>query len=57
MNGGVNIEKALGRASRFEPLHFTVSSSHDLVGVLGAIICSQPLLMSAGQAKVPKADP
>jgi hypothetical protein len=38
MDGGVLIEKMLGRASRLEPLHFTLSSSHDLVGVLGAIV-------------------
>ncbi len=34
----VHIEKALGRASRLEPLHFTLSSSHDLVGVLCAVV-------------------
>ena len=38
MDGSVHIEKALGGASRLEPLHFTLSSSHDLVGVLGAIV-------------------
>jgi hypothetical protein len=31
MDGSVHIEKALGRASRLEPLHFTLSSAHDLV--------------------------
>jgi hypothetical protein len=31
MDGGVHIQKALGRASRLEPLHFTLSPSHDLV--------------------------
>ena len=38
MDGSVLIEKALGRASRLEPLHFTLSSSHDLVGVLGVVV-------------------
>jgi hypothetical protein len=38
MDSSVHVEKALGRASRLEPLHFTLSSSHDLVGVLGAIV-------------------
>src|SRR5438477_6002202 len=31
MDGGVHIEKALGRAGRLEPLHFTLSSSHGLM--------------------------
>jgi len=38
MGGSVHIEKTLGRASRLEPLHLTLSSSHDLVGILGAIV-------------------
>ena len=54
MDGSVHIEKALGRASRLEPLHFTFSWSHDLVGILGAIVLPQSLLMRAGQAKMPK---
>jgi hypothetical protein len=54
MDGSVHIEKALGGASRLESLHFTLSSSHDLVGILGAIVRPQPLLMKAGQAKMPE---
>ena len=38
MDGGVHIEKALGRASRLEPLHFALSSSYDLMGVLGVVV-------------------
>ena len=38
VDGGMDAEEALGRASRLEPLHFTLASSHDLVGVLGAIV-------------------
>jgi hypothetical protein len=38
MDGSMHIEKALGRANRLEPLHFLLSSSHDLVGVLGTIV-------------------
>src|SRR5207244_10796497 len=38
MDGSMHIEKTLGRGSRFEPLHFALSSSHDLVGVLGAVV-------------------
>ena len=48
------IKEALGRARRLEPLHFTLSSSHDLVEVFGAIVRPQPLLMRAGQTKRPK---
>ena len=33
MDGSAHIEEALGGASRLVPLHFTLSSSHDLVGV------------------------
>jgi hypothetical protein len=54
MDGSVHVEKALGGGSRLEPLHFTLSSSHHLMGVLGTIVRSQPLLMRAGQAKVPE---
>ena len=38
MDGGVHTQKALGRASRLEPLHFTLAASHDLMGILGAIV-------------------
>ena len=38
MDGSVHIKKALGGASRLELLHFTLSSSHDLVGVRGAVV-------------------
>ena len=57
MDGCMHVEEALGRASRLEPLHFTLSSSHDLVRILGAIVRPQPLLMRAAQAKSRKADP
>ena len=54
MDGSVHIEKALGRASRLEPLHFTFSSSHRLMGIFRAIVLPQSLLMTAGQAEVPE---
>src|SRR6202140_4732452 len=38
VDGGMHAQKALGRARRLEPLHFTLSSSHDLVGILGAFV-------------------
>jgi hypothetical protein len=38
VDGSVHVEEALGRASRLEPLHFTLAASHDLVGILGAIV-------------------
>src|SRR5712671_2002401 len=31
VDGGMDAEEALGRASRLEPLHFTLASSHDSV--------------------------
>ncbi len=50
----MDTEEALGRASRLEPLQFALSSSHRLVGILGAIVLPQSLLMRAGQAQVPE---
>src|SRR3954452_10161089 len=38
VNSSMHIEKALGRGSRLEPLHFTLSPSHGLMGVFGAIV-------------------
>jgi hypothetical protein len=38
VDGSGHIEKTLGRASRLEPLHFSFSSSDDLLRVLGAIV-------------------
>ena len=38
VDGGMHSEKALGRASGLEPLHFSLASSHDLMGILGAIV-------------------
>jgi hypothetical protein len=38
MDGSMHIEKALGRASRLEPLHLSLAPSHGLVGILGAIV-------------------
>src|SRR5438477_12406137 len=38
VDGSVHVEEALGRASRLEPLHFTLAASHDLMGILGAIV-------------------
>jgi|HubBroStandDraft_4_1064222.scaffolds.fasta_scaffold01312_4 hypothetical protein len=54
VDGSVHIEKALGRSSRLEPLQFPLSSSHGLVGILGAIVRPQSLLMRTGQAQVPE---
>ena len=38
VDSSMHIEKALGRTSRFEPLHFTFSPSHGLMRVFGAIV-------------------
>ena len=54
VDSSMDAEEALRRPGRLEPLHFTLSSSHDLVGVLGPIVRPQPLLMRADQAKVPE---
>ena len=54
VNSGVHVEKTLGGASRLEPLHFALSSSHRLMRVLGSIVFAQPLLMRTGQPQMPE---
>jgi hypothetical protein len=46
---GMHTEEALGRPSRFESLHFALSSPHRLMRILGTIVFAEPLLMRAGQ--------
>jgi hypothetical protein len=46
---GMHAEEALGRSSRFEPLHLALSSPYRLMRILGAIVLPEPLLMGAGQ--------
>jgi len=46
---GMHAEEALGRSSRFEPLHLALSSPHGLMRILGPIVLPEPLLMGAGQ--------
>ena len=36
VDGSVHAEKTLGGSSRFEPLHFVLSSSHHLMRVFGS---------------------
>jgi len=38
MDGCMHVEEALGKASRLEPLHFTLASSHRLMRVFCAIV-------------------
>ena len=45
---GMHAEEALGRSSRFEPLHLALSSSHRLMRILGAIVLPESLFMRAG---------
>src|SRR3954447_20555593 len=51
MDGGVDAEKSLRGAGRFEPLHLALSPSHDLMRVLGAVVHAQPLFVPTGQTK------
>ena len=44
VDGGVHAEEPLGGASRLEPLHFALSSSHRLMRVFGSIVFPEPLL-------------
>src|SRR6202035_4739617 len=54
VDGGVYAEEPLGGASRLEPLHFALSSSHRLMRVFGPIVFTQPLLMRAVQSQTPE---
>src|SRR5271169_3747704 len=54
VDGGVDAEKPLCGAGRFEALHFPLPPSHDLVRVLGTIVHPQPLLLTAGQMELPE---
>ena len=49
VDSGMHAEEALGRSSRFEPLHLALSSPHRLMRILGAIVFAETLLMRAGQ--------
>jgi hypothetical protein len=46
---GMHAEEALGRSSRFEPLHPALSSPYRLMRILGAIVLAELLFMRAGQ--------
>ena len=54
VDGGMQAEKSLRGAGRFEPLHLALSSSHSLMRVLGPVVHAPPLLVPAGQAKSPE---
>ena len=42
VDGSVHAEKTLGGSSRFEPLHFVLSSSHRLMRVFGPVVLRSP---------------
>jgi hypothetical protein len=52
VDGGMDAEEPLRRSGRVEALHFALPSAHGLMGVLGAIVLPEPLLVTA--AKVPE---
>src|SRR5439155_19312846 len=54
VDGGMDAEKTLGGSRRLEPLHFALSSSHDLMGVFSAIVLSEASVMRAGEAQLPE---
>ena len=54
VDGSVHAEKTLGGSSRFEPLHFVLSSSHRLMRVFGPVVFAQSLLMQAVQSQTPE---
>jgi len=54
VDGGMHAEKTLNGASRLEPLHFVLSSSHRLMRVFRPIVIPQPLLMRTGKPETPE---
>jgi hypothetical protein len=48
VDSGMDTEEALRISRRFEPLHPALPSSHGLMGVLSAIVLSEPLIVMAG---------
>src|SRR6516162_4146005 len=54
VDGSVHAEKTLGGSSRFEPLHFALSSSHRLMRVFDPVLFAQSLLMQAVQSQTPE---
>jgi hypothetical protein len=54
VNGGVHAQKPLGEASRLEPLHFALSSSHRLMRVFCGNVRPQSLLMRTAQSQTPE---
>ena len=54
VDGGMDAEKPLCGAGRFEPLHFPLPPSHSLVRVLGAVVRAHPSLMTAVQTELPE---
>src|SRR3954454_17875650 len=54
VDGGVQAEKSLRGSGRLEPLHLALSSSYDLMRVLGPIVHAPPLLVPTTQAKSAK---
>ena len=49
VDDSVHAEEALGRSSRFEALHFALSSSHHLMRIFGPIVHPEPLFVRAGE--------
>ena len=49
LGGGMHAEKALGGASRLEPLQLALASSHRLMRVFGSVVPPEPLFMMAAQ--------
>ena len=52
VDGGMEAEKTLRGSGRLETLHLALAPPHDLMGILGTIVLSEPLLMRTNQAKV-----
>src|SRR3954467_14255498 len=54
VDGGMQAEKSLRGSGRLEPLHLALSSSYDLMRVLGTIVHAPSLLVPTGQTKRPE---
>jgi hypothetical protein len=54
VDGSVLTGKALGGSSRFEPLHYALSSSHRLIRVFCTIVRLEPLFVGTCQPQTPQ---
>jgi hypothetical protein len=54
IQGEEDVKKDAARSRQLEPLHLTLASPHDLMGVFSAIVLSGAPLMTTGDEQLPE---